>query len=135
MSERQSVEIPCYEILAQLARDDPAAYEKWRREVIEHFIESTPAHLQRRLRGIQFRVECLRRGSRSALGATVKIYSLMWNSFIVLNDEWQELVQGSASSADGRKSLPSRRSGCEKTAQVIEFRKKPSPVEERARQS
>lgn len=132
MSERQSVEIPCYEILAQLARDDPAAYEKWRREVIEHFIESTPAHLQRRLRGIQFRVECLRRGSRSALGATVKIYSLMWNSFIVLNDEWQALVQCGTSSADGWKSLPSRRAGCGKTAQVIAFQKPPSSVQGRA---
>lgn len=129
MSERQSVEIPCYEILAQLARDDPAAYEKWRCEVIEHFIESTPVHLQRRLRGIQFRVECIRRGSRSALGATVKIYSLMWNSFIVLNDEWQALVQ---SSADGGESLPSRRAGCGKTAQVIAFQKPLSSVQGRA---
>lgn len=134
MSERQSVEIPCHEILAQLARDDPAAYETWRREVIERAIENAPPHLQPRLRGIQFRVECIRRGSRSALGATVKIYSLMWNSFIVLNDEWQGLVQGSTSSTDGWKTLPSRRPGCEKTAQVIEFRKPPSPVEGRTRQ-
>jgi hypothetical protein len=89
-------ELPSHEVLARLARDDPQAYETLRSEVIEGFIDSAPQRLRPRLSGIQFRVDGLRRLSRaSALGATVKIYALMWESFERLNHAWQDLRTGS----------------------------------------
>jgi hypothetical protein len=93
MNVHTPVELPSHDVLSRLARDDPEAYEALRREVIDSFIENAPARLKPRLYGIQFRVDCVRRLSRSALGSTVRVYELMWESFHRLNGNWQQLVQ------------------------------------------
>lgn len=91
MNKHQPLELPSHEVLAQLARDDPQAYEALRSEMIEGFIDSAPERLRPRLSGIQFHVDGLRRLSRSsALGSTLKIYALMWQSFEHLNQVWQD---------------------------------------------
>jgi aryl carrier-like protein len=65
-----------------------------RRELIENFIGAAPERLKDRLNGIQCQVDSVRHLSRgSALGATVRIYQLMWQSFRRLNHNWQDLVQ------------------------------------------
>lgn len=96
MNKYQPLELPSHEILSQLARDDPQAYEALRSQVIESFIARAPQRLKPRLSGLQFHVDGLRRLSRSsALGATVKIYALMWESFERLNQAWQDFSLGS----------------------------------------
>ena len=45
--------------------------------------------MQARLRGLQFRIDGIRRLSRSPLGATVKLYDMMWASFLDMNDQLQ----------------------------------------------
>jgi hypothetical protein len=80
-------------MLSKLARDDPQAFESFRREFLQSFIENAPERLKPRLNGLQFRVDHERRLSRSALGSTVRIYELMWKSFLRLNYEWQEAVR------------------------------------------
>ena len=67
MDAAQPMEFPSYEVLAQLARDDPQAYEDLRRELIDSFIATAPERVQPRLRGIQFRVDRVRRMSRSSV--------------------------------------------------------------------
>jgi len=94
MNTSTTPELPSHEVLSQLARDDPEAYEALRRELVEGFIQSAPERLKDRLNGIQFQVDSLRYLSRgSALGATVRIYKLMWKSFHSLNHNWQDLVR------------------------------------------
>lgn len=94
MNTSQTSELPNHEVLSQLARDDPEAYETLRRELVEGFIKRAPARLKDRLNGIQFQVDSLRYLSRgSPLGATVRIYKLMWRSFHSLNHNWQDLVR------------------------------------------
>lgn len=87
MSNCLRVEPPDHEFLARLAREDPDAYEALRHRLVNELIEHAPEHAQRRLRGLQFRIDGLRRLARTPLGATVKIYSLMWGSFLTLNQE------------------------------------------------
>lgn len=101
-----------------MARDDPPAYEVLRRQLIDDFIARAPAHLRRRLRGLQFQIDGVRRLSRSALGATVKIYQLMWNSFLTLNDHLQDLSRPEAPlcATPGAGDRPT------KSAQIIPFR-------------
>ncbi len=103
MSEHQPIELPSYETLAQLAREDPQAFESLRRAVIDSFIDSAPDRLSARLRGLQFRVDCERQLSHSALGATVRMYALMWESFLRLNDAWQSFMR---LDEDGEDSIP-----------------------------
>lgn len=125
MSARQPLELPSHEVLSQLARDDPAAYEALRREMIDGFIDSAPPAIKPRLRGIQFRVDSVRRLSRSALGATVKIYGLMWESFLRLNHGWQDFIHMKNQSASMRRSMLTPQYLPNGGARVIEFRRPP----------
>lgn len=91
MSTTAPASLPDFETLARLARDDPQAFEALRRDMVDDFIEHAPANRQARLRGLQFRVDAVRRLSKSDLGAAVKIYEMMWTSFRQLADEWNHL--------------------------------------------
>lgn len=93
MSMYRSTALPSREVLAQLASEDPQAFEALRSELIENCISSAPARIQPRLRGIQFRVDCIRRLSRSPLGALIKIQALMWDSFLQMDRELQSLAR------------------------------------------
>ena len=119
MNRQQTPGLPNHEVLAQLARDDPNAYEALRREVIEGFIDSAPERLKPRLSGIQFHVDGLRRLSRSsALGSTVKIYGLMWESFERLNQVWQDFRLDPAQQG----STPATKCVPKQSAQVLHIR-------------
>lgn len=76
-----------YDGLARLAQDDPVAYEEMRQHLIAHFIDTAPGKEQPRLRGLQFRIDQVRRLAHTPLAATIKISALMWNSFLTLNEE------------------------------------------------
>lgn len=108
---------PDHEALARLAREDPTAFEALRTELIHELIERAPEHLRRRLECVQFRVDAVRRRSRNALGTTVKVYQMMWSSFLGLRDELCNFRQ------------PAKPVG--KTAKVLDFRPRkahPSPA-------
>ena len=83
--------LPDFDTLTRLARDDPQAFESLRHDMVEDFIEHAPANRQARLRGLQFRVDAVRRLAKSDLGAAVKIYEMMWHSFRQLANEWDNL--------------------------------------------
>lgn len=78
---------PDHAALSQLARDDPAAFEVVRQQLIGDLIGRAPEPIKRRLEGLQFRLDHVRRRSRTSLGATVKIYQMMWQSFMTLRHE------------------------------------------------
>lgn len=121
MYQRQSaVALPSHEILAQLALDDPGAFEELRSVMIEDCIARAPQKIQFRLRQLQFRVDGIRRRSRSPLGALMKIQALMWDSYFELNQELQEVIQyrWGAAHPPREKSTP----GAVRNARVIEFR-------------
>lgn len=104
-----------------MARDDPGGYEEFRREIIENFIENAPERLRPRLRGIQFKVDCLRQLSTSNLGATAKIYELMWSSFLALNCNWQEFLRLKDGVPPARHAGDSAGKHAAKSAQVLQF--------------
>ncbi len=65
-----------------LASNDPEAFERRRQAVIDDFLSSVPESRQRRLRGLQFRIDMERRRARTPLGACIKISSMMWDSLL-----------------------------------------------------
>lgn len=87
MSSTTQRENPDHESLAQLARENPEAFEALRREMLDELIARAPKHIQRRLQGLQFRIDHVRARARTPLGAVLKISSLMWKSFLQLNEE------------------------------------------------
>lgn len=92
MNVRLPLVLPSHDDLSRLARDDPPAFEELRRKLIDNLIDNAAEKTKPRLRGIQFQVDCLRRLSRSALGSTVRIYDLMWKSFLDLNCSCQDFA-------------------------------------------
>ena len=62
-----------------LAVADMAAFEARREAMIESIIASSPAYLQPRLRGLQFRVDMERRRSKTPLAACMRISEMMWD--------------------------------------------------------
>lgn len=126
MNARLPLALPCHEDLSRLARDDPSAFEELRSSLIENLIASAPEKTKPRLRGIQFQVDCLRRLSSSALGATVRIYELMWKSFLDLNYNCQDLVQMERHRLAGKQVSTDSESPPPSKAQVIEFRALPA---------
>lgn len=93
MSRHEPIDVADHELLARLARDDPPAFERMRSKLIADFIDSAPEECRRRLRGLQFRVDCLRRIAHTPLAALVKIQALMWESFLEMERELQRFVQ------------------------------------------
>lgn len=82
-----SRENPDHEALSELARDDPEAFEDLRQKLVGELIERAPEATKLRLRGLQFRLDYIHRRAGNSLGATVKIYHLMWQSFLRLHQE------------------------------------------------
>lgn len=103
-------ENPDHEILSRLAHDDPEAFERLRAELLDDLIRSAPDRLQLRLRGLQFRVDQVRKLAHTPLNATIRVSELMWKSFLALSDE-----------LSGRAPTPR----IDKPARVIEFRRPP----------
>lgn len=121
MSEHLRSRLPSHEELSKLARDDPPAYEALRREIIEDFIANAPEKQKPRLQGLQFRIDSLRRLSRSALGSTIRIYDLMWKSFVTMNYQWQEFLY-LEDPLTGPRSTEGNRSRSEPSARILQFR-------------
>ena len=67
---------------SQLAKDDPFAFEARRIALIEEYLRQFPQSGQRRLRGLQFRIDMVRRRARTPMGACLKISSMMWESLL-----------------------------------------------------
>ena len=118
----QSPALPNFDALCRLARDDPQGYEALRQDLIERFIDAVPEAKKRRLRGLQFRIDMERRLAHSALGAVVRVYELMWKSFLNLNDNWQDLLQPNAKVAALRPAIAGKPCLPGQPARIIAFR-------------
>lgn len=107
-----------------LARSDPAAFEQRRLELIEEFLRDLPAHDQRRLRGLQFRIDMERRRARTPMAACLRLSAMMWDSLLGsrgLKNALDSLLNAAVSPIpQPAPALPSVR-----TARILPFRKSP----------
>lgn len=67
---------------SRLAKTDPAAFEARRLALIEEYLDQFPPLDQRRLRGLQFRIDMERRRARTPMAACVRLSSMMWDSLL-----------------------------------------------------
>ena len=79
---------------AQLARDDPAEFERQREATLRATIAAAPSEHRQRLEGLQFRLNMERQRSISPLGACVRMNSLMWAGFHRLRKELNAAAKG-----------------------------------------
>jgi hypothetical protein len=122
MHKQTAIALPSHEILARLALDDPRAFEELRSAMIENCIARAPQKIQCRLRQLQFRVDGIRRRSRSPLGALMKIQSLMWDSYFQLNAEMQDMVRQRLGIPPSARQAINPGARQVRNARIIEFR-------------
>jgi hypothetical protein len=78
--------LPAFDVLVDMARNDPQRLEKLRRKLTEHVIAgATTEQKRKRLEGLQFRVDLERERARSPLAATIKISEMMCHSLADLH--------------------------------------------------
>lgn len=73
-------QLPDYEELAVIARENPEHLEQIRQHFVEKHIRSAPDYMQRRLRGLQFQIDSLRQLHKGPLGSCVEISRMMYES-------------------------------------------------------
>lgn len=117
MNQRHPTTLPSHDTLSRLALEAPQSFETLRLELIENCINGAREAAQLRLRQLQFRIDGIRQRSQSPLGAAIKTQKLMWESFLRMNGELQELT------VHARRSVPprARTKGSELGAAVLQF--------------
>jgi hypothetical protein len=83
---------PAVDQLIALAQKSPAQLEAFRLSEIERLIASAPQPLQRRLRGLQFQIDCKRRLHASPMGACIELSQMMFDSVSQLNNALQGIT-------------------------------------------
>ncbi|MEC8009219.1 MAG: DUF3135 domain-containing protein [Pseudomonadota bacterium] len=86
-------DLPEFDELMRLAKEDPEALERLRQEAIEDLISNAPEQHQRRLRGLQFQVDMERQRAKNPMDSCIKISRLMHDSFSKLRDTLNEAQQ------------------------------------------
>lgn len=78
--------LPAFDVLVDMARNDPARLESLRQSLTTEVIEAVSDEQKRkRLEGLQFRVDMERERARSPLAATIKISEMMCHSLAELH--------------------------------------------------
>ncbi len=87
-------DLPSFDILLKLAKEQPDELERFRQEQVENIINSAPEECQRRLRGLQFQIDAQRKiHADSPMGACMKINQMMHESFAELRN-WLNTITG-----------------------------------------
>lgn len=78
--------LPAFEVLVDMARNDPQGLETLRRSLTNAVIDAARSDTaRRRLRGLQFRVDMERRRAGTPLAATIRISEMMCRSLASLH--------------------------------------------------
>lgn len=71
-----------FEQWAALAASDPEAFETRRAQVIDAAIRRAPRPKQQRLRGLQWKLDQVRRLSHTPMAACLRMTNMMWDSLL-----------------------------------------------------
>lgn len=92
--------LPAFEVLVDMARNDPQGLETLRRSLTDAVIAAASNEItRRRLRGLQFRVDMERRRATTPLAATIRISEMMCRSLA-------DLHRSMVTPADGAADVP-----------------------------
>jgi len=75
-----------FDLWCELARNDPEAFERKRRQVVEAVIDDMPATRQIRMRRLQWRIERVCARADNPIAASMALSSMMWDSLICQRD-------------------------------------------------
>ncbi len=76
--------LPSFEQLLKMAKQDPDALERLRQQHVETAINNAPEDYRKRLSGLQFQIDGIRRTSKSPMSACINISKMMHDSLNTL---------------------------------------------------
>lgn len=88
-----------FDILKELAENNPDHFEEVRQEIISDFIQSLPEERRHRMECLQWRIDRTREKSKTALAACMAITEMMWESFEQLNTLFMEIKSSESNSS------------------------------------
>jgi hypothetical protein len=109
-------QIPNFDKLVTLAKQDPKRLDALKRDITEAWIEQAPVEYQRRLRGIQFQIDMEVQRAKNPMDACIRVSNMMHDSFAELRDRLNEMAQTGPRYQVEDESTPALR-----TAQVLPF--------------
>jgi hypothetical protein len=71
-----------FDAWSALARSDPQTFEDCRERIIDEAIRRAPAHRQERLRRMQWKLNQIRKTSRTPMIACLRMHRLLWQAVI-----------------------------------------------------
>lgn len=78
--------LPEFDVLVEMARNDPERLESMRRDLVQQVIDSSSNDdMRRRLAGVQFRVDAERQRAGTPLAACIRISQMMCESLADLH--------------------------------------------------
>lgn len=86
--------LPNFEDLLKLAKDDPDQLEALRQSLVQELIDETQGDQKRRLEGLQFRIDMERRRSKNPIQSCVKLSKMMHDSVQRLSSHLSEIKTG-----------------------------------------
>jgi hypothetical protein len=104
---------------AALAKADPCAFEARRLALIEDFLRQFPLPDQRRLRGLQFRIDLERQRARTPMAACLKLSGMMWDSLLG-SQGLKRALNGKLTADTARAPAPDQ--PAPSSAQILPFR-------------
>jgi hypothetical protein len=105
--------LPEFEELMRLAKENPEELERIRKNAIEELIQQAPEHHQRRLRGLQFQVDMEREKAKNPMDSCVRVSRLMHDSFSKLRDTLNEAQQTHVAQLKNILNQKAKRTGSE----------------------
>ena len=106
-------QLPDFDTLMQMAKDDPQALEQLRQDSINELLDNAPANMRRRLEGLQFQIDAKRKLAKTPMQACITISRMMHESF-------EELRQVLNSAFDEQQAKPEI-STAKIDAQILSF--------------
>lgn len=87
------MELPDFDTLKHWALDEPERLDELLHQQIDALIEQVGPDRQRRLRGLQFRIDCQRRLAKNNLDSCIRIANMMHESFYAMRSQINHLQE------------------------------------------
>ncbi|MCH7372696.1 DUF3135 domain-containing protein [Aeromonas sp. MR16] len=85
------MELPDFDTLKHWALAEPERLDELLHQQIDALIEQVGPDRQRRLRGLQFRIDCQRRLAKNNLDSCIRIANMMHESFFTMRSQLNHL--------------------------------------------
>lgn len=86
-------ELPCFDKLKTLAAEDPVAFDRFRQDMCQDFINSIPPAHRPRMQAIQFRVDHAIRRAKTPLAGLILVSGMMHDSLRQLSWRLEDLKE------------------------------------------